>query len=224
MAHGLKKYFPDIRFSGNYVTPDEIDRYETYDVVFPGYGATDVGTAAGGTAGAAKALVLINANVDYPRTLAGGVQGTSDMGGVWVINGVNQFGVSQSETITVGTAANGATTNGTLIFARVASGTFTLSTAALGNGSAKLTGVVTGTSAWFGLPMKIASTLDVKAINWTDELLPVAINGGTIGAYVDTARHAFRGTEDVDGTQTYHVLYRPTFNAENHDGIMSNLT
>ena len=61
---GLKKHLPDIRFSANRVTPDEIDSYRVYNVIYPTTSATWFGTAAAGTSTQAKPLVVINAFSD----------------------------------------------------------------------------------------------------------------------------------------------------------------
>ena len=145
---GLKEYDPAFQSAKGQVTPDEQDSYIQYLIQNPSVSATWVGTAAGGTSTQAKALVLINKNVDYPRTLLYGVVGTNDMGGAWTINGKDQFGNVVTETITLGTTAAGtpAVANaGTQIFAQVTSGTFTVTTGAVGLGSARI-GVAIGTA------------------------------------------------------------------------------
>lgn len=209
---GLKKHLPDIRFSANRVTPDEIDSYRVYNVIYPTTSATWFGTAAAGTSTQAKALVVINAFSDAVagRNLSGQVAGSSDMGGVWVVNGKNQFGESITETITVGTATNGGTTAGTLVFAQVLSGTFTFATGAVGSGTPKLGVDTKKETIKFGLPDMIASTADVKSITWTKEFVATTLNGGTIGSYVSTATHSFSGSADIAGTQVFSVLYRPS--------------
>ena len=141
MATGLKKWLPDIRFAGNLVTPDEIDRYEQYVVAFPGTSQTYVGTCAAGTNAQAKALVIINKTLDYPRNLYYGVVGTNDVGGSWTVNGKDQFGASIAETVGSGTVAAGTPAYmkaGTKIFAEVSSGTFTFAVGSAGSGSARL--------------------------------------------------------------------------------------
>lgn len=221
---GLKDNFPGVfaKDTGYGVTPDEMDMYRKYDVIFPTTSITWFGTTAAGTAGAAKAYVVINKTADYPRNVAAAVEGTADMGGVWVINGKNQFGESITETITVGTAANGGTVAGTKIFAEVLSGTCTIAATGVGNGTPKLGVDTTGTTLLFGLPDKIASTADVKAITWAKENVVTTLNGGTIGAYVDTTQHGFRGTADLAGTEVYSVLYKPTYNASGQ-AVQANL-
>lgn len=200
------------------VTPDEIDRYEQYVVVNPSISPTWVGTAAGGTAGQAKALVLINKNLDYPRNLLYGVVGTADMGGTWVINGKDQFGQVVSETVVLGTAAAGTpavAVAGTKIFAQVTSGTFTVAATGVGSGSARL-GVAIGTAAtskyYLGLPSKIGAVTDVKTISWSKEFVQTTLNGGTVDStLVNTTSHAFNGTSIMGGTETFVVSFKPTY-------------
>lgn len=199
------------------VTPDEMDRYEQYTVTFPSISATWCGTAAGGTAGQTKALVIINENLDYPRNLLYGVVGTADMGGSWTVNGKNQFGEVISETVALGTAAAGTpavAVAGTSIFAEVTSGTFTVAATGVGAGSAQL-GVAIGTAAtakyYLGLPTKIGAVTDVKAISWTKENVQVTMNGGTVSSdLVSTTTHSFCGTGIMGGTETFTVLFKPT--------------
>lgn len=212
---GLKKHDPGFAFSGQKVEPGEIDRYEIYDVIFPSH-AGNVGTAAAGTADDAKAMVITNKYADYPRNLAGAVAGSADIGGAWVVNGYDQFGAPVTETITIGTTADGGTVSGTMVFAQVASGTFTFDSDSVGSGTPALQYDTTGTALKFGLPFKIAGTADVISIAWTNEFTQTTINGGTIGAYVGAGgeygyNNWFRGTEDLAGTQTYHVVAKPSF-------------
>lgn len=222
---GLKDQFPGVYANGvgYQATPDELDMYRVYTVNFPAFGTAGYfGSAAAGTSTQAKAMVVINKTADYPRNIAATFEGTSDMGGVWVVNGKNQFGEAITETITVGTAANGGTTKGTMVFAEVTSGTATFATGCVGNGTPVLTVDTVKTSLMFGLPDKIGSTADVKNITWTNEFVSTAINGGTIGAYVIAGQHAFRGTEALAGTQTYSVLYKPTYDASGQ-AVQANL-
>lgn len=214
---GMKKYHADFTFSGNRVTPDEIDRYEQYVVINPSISATWVGTCAAGTSTQSKALVLINKNLDYPRNLLYGVVGTNDVGGTWTVNGKDQFGNTITESVGSGTAAAGTpafAVAGTKIFSQVTSGTFTFATGSAGNGSAQL-GVAIGTAAtakyYLGLPSKIAAVTDVKSISWSKENVQVTMNGGTVDStLVGTTNHTFCGTGIMGGTETFVVLYRPT--------------
>lgn len=209
---GLKKHYPDIAFSGNKISPDEIDMYRQYTIYCPASGSAWVGACAGGTSTQAKAMTLTNSNLDYPRNLLYGIVGTSDMGGTWVVNGKDQFGATVVETVDIGTAANGGTTNGTAIFAQVTSGTCTLTTGSKGSGTAHL-GVAVGTSH-FGLPDKISAYTDVKSITWVKNFVNTTFGGGTIvTGMVDTTYHAIIGTATSLGTcEAYVVLYKPTKN------------
>lgn len=227
---GLKKYFPDVQFGANKVTPDEIDRYETYDVTFPSTSATWVGTAAGGTADQAKALVLINTTTDYPRNLLYSVVGTNDMGGTWVVNGEDQFGSSVTETVALATAAAGTpavAVAGTTCFASVSSGTFTVDGNAVGNGSARL-GLAIGTSAtakfWLGLPTKIGAATDVKTIAWSSEFVQTTVNGGTVTGttFVNTSNHAISNDSIMGGTETFTVIFKPTYDAQEDGNNIAN--
>lgn len=215
---GLKQYNPAFQGAKAQVTPDEQDVYIQYVVNNPSISATWAGTCAGGTAGQAKALVLINKNLDFPRNLLYGVVGTADMGGSWTVNGKDQFGNVIAETVVLGTAAAGtpaAAVAGTKIFAQVTSGTFTVDAAGVGNGSARL-GVAIGTAAtakyYLGLPTKIAAVGDVKSISWSKELVQTTMNGGSVTSdLVNTTTHSFCGTGIMGGTETFTVLLKPTY-------------
>lgn len=212
----IKKNFPELQFGGYRVSPDEIDRYEQYVVLNPTNSATWVGTAAGGTATQAKAFVLTNVLLDYPRNLSVSVTGTADIGGTAYIVGKNQFGKTISESIGFGTAAAGtpaAVNVGTKVFASVSAGTFTY--AGVGNGSASLGVGTTEGSVVFGLPTKIKATSDVKMITWSKENVVTTFGGGTISAQVSTAQHAFTGTAALGGTESYVVLFKTTYDAQN---------
>jgi hypothetical protein len=213
----LKKWFPDLRAPKNRVTPDEMDYVYTYTVTYPSVSATQVGTCSGGTSTQARALVITNKVLDYPRSLLASVVGTNDMGGVFVVNGKDQFGNVIQETFTMATAAAGTPAGsaaGTKVFSEVTSGTFTVATGAVGSGSARLgVGTVAASNLW-GLPVKIGSTADVKQISWINNGTFTVINGGTIGSYVGTAAHTFVGTAGVAVTDIYRVRVRSTYSAE----------
>jgi hypothetical protein len=210
---GLKQHFPEFQF-GARVTPDEIDRYDQYQVINPSISDVWFGTVSAATANAA--YVLTNIRADYPRNVlfvALGVAG--GMGGTAVVNGKNQFGEVITETLSFGSAAGGGTVAGTKIFAQVTSATFTpVGLGGTAVGTAKL-GVAIGTSATtafvLGLPSKIAATTDVKAITWSKEHVSTTLNGGTIAAYVNTAQHGFTGSAVMGGTEVYTVLFKSTY-------------
>lgn len=214
--------------SGYKVTPDEIDRYERYDIIFPSTDGT-LATAAAGTSTQAKTLVVVNACVDYPRNLEFGVAGSSDMGGTWVVNGKDQFGETISETVTIGTAANGGTTVGTMIFAQITSGTYTFTSGAIGSGTPKVKCSSAEGTTMFGLPFRIGGTADVKSITWVNNFVVKAINGGTIGAYVGTGgfngyKNYIKGTASLGSADVYHVVARPTYNADSDTRPQSGMT
>lgn len=213
---GIKKHFPELQFAGAKVSPDEIDAYQQYIVLNPTGSSTWVGTAAGGTAGQAKAYTLANVLLDYPRNLHASVVGTADIGGTAHVVGKNQFGVSITEDIGFGTAGAGtpaAVSEGTKVFASVSAGTFTY--AGVGNGSARLGVGTTEGSVVFGLPSKIKATSDVKLITWSKENVVTTFGGGTIAAQVSTAQHAFVGTAALAGTESYVVLFKTTYDGQN---------
>lgn len=202
--------------SNKKVSPDEIDRYEQYIIKHPSISPTYFGTVAG-TASQNQAIVFDNVAADYPRNVVVGLAGSNTLGGTVTVNGKNQFGVSISETITVADAANGGTVAGTKVFAKVTSGTSSFTSTTVGSGTARL-GVAIGTSATaahiFGLPTKIASTTDVKLLTWINQGTATALTGGTIGAYVNTTQHGFRGTAIVAITDEYMVLFKTTYDAQ----------
>lgn len=211
----LKRFQPEVRMGGFKVSPDEMDIERQYVVMNPTVSPTWFGTTAVGTAGQSKALVLINRIADYPRNLAGAVAGSAGLGGTWVVNGKDQFGNTIQESLAIGTATNGGTTEGTKIFAQLTSGTFNFATAsAAGNGTPRLGVGIAETTHLFGLPDKIAGTGDVKRITWNNNGTVTTVNGGTIGAYVGTANHTFKGTAALAITHSFVVSYRSSFNSE----------
>jgi hypothetical protein len=213
-------------YTGLRATPDEIDRYEVVNTGVLSISSTWFGTAAAGTSTQAKAYVIINKFADHPRNALYAVAGSSDMGGTWAVNGKDQFGVTQSETVAIGTAANGATVAGTKIWRQIDSGTFTTATAALGNGTPKV-GVAIGTAAGvafkLGLLTKIGGSTDVVNIVWIKENVATTLNGGTIGSFVDATNHAFSGSAIMAGTEVYKALIRPTFDNASQSTNLSNI-
>lgn len=217
---GLGAHFPGFGpgYSGQ-VAQNDIDQYYRTTVDNPVVSNTWVGTAAGGTSGQSKALVLINKYLDHPRNLLYSVVGTNDVGGSWTIKGADQFGSAITETVGFGTAAAGTPAGsafGTAIFARVDSGTFTFAVGSAGNGSAQLgVGTLSNGSAqsnWFGLLTKIAGTGDVKMISWVSSATPTTLNAGTaFGTLINTSTHSFQGTSGVATTDHYKVLTKSTY-------------
>lgn len=219
---GIKTEVTSVRFNKNRVTPDEMDRYETYVVTNPTSSATWVGTAAGGTKGESKALVLINTMLDYPRNLLYSVVGTNDLGGTWTINGLDQFGVSITESVGSGTVAAGTPAfalAGTKIFSKVTSGTYVHAAGgSVGLGSARIgvaVGGTAGSTATFGLRTKIASVSDVRSITHSKNFVVTTLDGGTISStLVGTTNHTFNGTAALGTADTFTVTIRPTWNNE----------
>jgi hypothetical protein len=218
---GIKTEVTSVRFNNNKVTPDELDRYETYVVTNPTSSATWVGTSAGGTSTQAKALVLVNTYLDYPRNLLYSLVGTNDAGGTWTINGVDQFGVTITESVGSGTVAAGTpafATAGTKIFAKVTTGTFTHATGQVGLGSARIgvaVGGTAGSTATFGLRTKIKAVTDVKSITHSKNFVVTTLDGGTISStLVGTANHTFNGTAALGTADTFTVTIRPSWNNE----------
>lgn len=214
---GLKKYFPDIRFSGNKVTPDEIDWRVRYSVVYPEVGTKAYGTVAPGTV--TGAIVFDNTIPDFPRnvlvTIVGPAQG---VGGTVTINGYNQFGMAQSETVTIGSANAGGTAAGTKIWDSFTSGTYYPNG---GDNNSTLTigpaiGTAAGIVGWLGLPVKIKSASDVKRMTFIKNGTYTAITGGTLASTLfSTANHAFHGTQIIAATDQYHLEIKPSYSSEN---------
>ena len=197
--------------SGMQVSQGDIDQYVNYMVLNPVVSNVFVGTAIVGTSTQTKALVLINKALDYPRNLLYSVAGTNDIGGTWTVNGVDQFGKAVTEVKGFGTLASAGSAYGTQIFDSVTSGSFTFAVGSAGNGSAQLGVGTVGTSVWFGLPCKIGGTSDVKGVTWINNGAGTSINGGTVGAYVDATRHAFRGTNGIAITDVFVVQIKSTY-------------
>lgn len=213
---GIKKSYPGVRFSGEKVTPDESDEYVTYAISNPGT-ANPIwfGTAPIAGTSTTNSFVLTNRYPDYPRNALYSLVGTgAGMSGTVVIVGYDQFGSLGTETIALGTAANGGTKAGTAIWACINSGTNQLGTA-VGNGTAKL-GLANGTSSvgtcWFGLPVKIAGTGDVRLMSIAAGTGPVSINGGSVSGYIGTANSAvYLGGYSQTGSETINVWVQSSY-------------
>ena len=217
---GLKNILPGFWGRGTQlpdyqVTPDEIDAYQQYVVLFPSRDYNDLGTFAGGTNAQAKALVVLQKRLDYPRNVSVNVTATANAGGTADVNGYDQFGKSITESIGFGTAAAGTPggkNEGTKIFSQVTSGTFTY--VVTGNGSASLGYGTSEGSVKFGLPMKIGNLADVKNINWLKEFAWTTFNGGTYtSTHVDTTNHAVIATAALGGTEAFVVTVKSSYDA-----------
>jgi len=219
----LKKYFPDIRFSGNKVTPDELGYDLQYTVVNPSISDSWFGThAVRGTSGS-NAIVLINGIADYPRNLRWVLAGSAaGMTGTATYNGLDQFGNVISETLTYTGAQNGGTAIGTKIFSEVTSGTVNFGTA-VGSGTAKLGVGTAGTTTLFGLPWRLGGTTDIKRINGSftgvgTSTAGTFVFGGTPSSAANITAHAFKAPADVQaGTVVYNVIARPSYVEESED-------
>jgi hypothetical protein len=217
---GLKSVMPGFNARGTampeyQVTPDEIDQYVNYNVVFPSGLYSFLATAASGTAGVGKVFVIKNKVLDYPRNVSVNVTATADFGGTATINGKDQFGNSISESIGFSTAAAGTPgghNEGTKIFAEFTSGTFT--GAGSGGGLANLGYGTSEGSVKFGLPVKIGAVTDVKKLTWVKEFVNVTFAGGTLSSsHVDTTNHAIVATAALGGTEAFSVTVKPTYDA-----------
>jgi len=220
----LKRTIPGLRFdlSSNAVTPDEQDAYTVYTIVSPNRTQTYLGTAPPTGTSLPQAIVFDNILLDYPRNLEVVHLGThAAMNGTFVINGYDQFGKAITENFAIANAANGGTTVGTKVFSSVRSGTFTPGTA-VGLGTSKVGVGTSGTTCLFGLPCKIGGTNDVKILNFTAGTGAVAINGGTIGAFVDTGVHAIKSPFDLAGTSSIQVWVKSTYN--NEEAVQANMS
>ena len=198
------------------VTPDEMDQYNVYTVINPEWGGNQafLGTAAITGTSTAKALVFDNILLDYPRNLEVVHLGThAHMNGTFVINGYDQFGNAITENFAIADASNGGTTAGTKVFSSVKSGTFTPGTA-VGNGTTKVGVGTSGSTALFGLPIRLGGTTDVVSMNFTAGTGAVAIAGGTIAAFVNQTMSAIYSPFDLVGTTTIQVWTKSTFNGE----------
>lgn len=212
---GLKESFPELQF-GKKATPDELDQYQQYQVIFPSISPSAIGTVTSATAN--PAFVLDNIKLDYPRNVLFSILGVAGgMGGTAYVVGKNQFGDVINETFAVGSANGGGSVAGTKVFAQVTAATLTgidglggtaIGTARLGYAI----GTATNLAYKLGLPTKVAAASDVKAITWQSQFVGTAINGGTIGtAQIDTTFHAFKGQTIMAGTESFTFLIKSTF-------------
>lgn len=215
---GLKKHFPDVRFSGNKVTADEVDQRIYYKVLKPSASGAFLGTV---TSAVGAAFVMDQVKVDYPRTLLFSMTGVAaGMGGTMTVTGTDQFGVAQTEAIGFASANAGGTQAGTKIFDNVTAGTLdgldggggtAIGTASLGFAI----GTAANQVAQFGLPAKIQAVGDVKRIIWNDAATIKGVNGGTVtSTYVSTTTHSFNVGQVVAAADDFYVEVLSTYNSE----------
>ncbi len=208
------------------VTPDEIDRFEVITYVNPTTSSSWIGTAASTASGGANLTFGYTSKIlDYPRnvkvTWSGG-SGTVISGTVTVV-GKNQFNVAGTEVLAaLGTQY--ATVTGTAIYSQVTSVTARQGTAAADIGTCSLGVAILGTTAKLGLPFKLGGTTDVSHLAFATNGAQAAINGGTIGAFVDATRHSILAPNTVQGTWSLTVWAKPTYSAENDAKAMTGLT
>jgi hypothetical protein len=196
------------------VTPDEMDRYEVYTAANV---SPDTAWYFLGTAGTSKVQpgTWLTVLPDYPRNIQFSITGTGvGMQGTAIINGVNQFGKSITETYSFGSSDTGGAVVGTQIFAQITSGTFYYGTA-VGAGTLRLGFGTGGTTCMFGLPTKVGGTADLLLYSWGSASTPVKVGAGTLGGWVDTTYHAIKAASDIAGSTThFSVWYKPSFNGE----------
>lgn len=199
------------------VAQRDIDQYDFIAIDTPSVNFGWFGTVSSATASAA--VVLVNQMPDWPRNIVYSVTGVAGgMGGTFTAAGVDQFGVTFTESVTIGSANGGGTAYGTAICAKFVSATFSpigLGGTAIGTSSIGL-GTAAGASGnYWGLLSKIAGTADVKSIIWISTSTPTTLNKGTnIGSLVNVNSHSFQGTSGVAATDHYRVIFKPSFNNE----------
>lgn len=222
---GLKKHLPDIRFSANKLSADELDLRVNYRVQNPTVTDTFFGSVVGTGTGLVAALALTNVQADYPRNLLVSITGVAGgAGGTVLVTGTDQFGGTQTESIGLATAASGGTIAGTKIFDTVSAATVTFALiGGTGVGTAEL-GAALGTAAnqeaWFGLPVRIESVSDVKKIMWNDDGVMTAVNGGTVtSSYVNTSTHAFTHGQIVAAADGIYVDVLTTYDSTNNSNL-----
>lgn len=199
----------------------DIDQYIVDYVIHPSVDTAYMATVSSATASA----LFVNKSFtpDYPRNLAYAVTGVAGgMGGTFVQPGFDQFGSVIKETVTIGSANGGGTTQGTQIFGSIGVGTFSpaglggtaVGTAKIGFGTA--TGAPSGGGNWFGLQSRIGGTADVRGITWINNGTATALNKGTnLGTLSNVGGtlppHSFQGTSGVAITDEYVVTIKTTF-------------
>lgn len=212
---GIAEHLPAFQV-GAQVTPSEVDRYEVYTIIGPMMGTFSWGTVAG-TNAQVKNVVFGQVLADYPRSISASFVGASGsvVGGTFTVFGKNQFGVSQTESFAIGTAANGGTVNGTKVWASFASAAGTVGTGDPGSGTLTLYPTAVGTTALFGLPATNAGSTNVKMITFGSTGVAKAVNGGTIGAFVDVVNSAIKAPNTITtpaGNPTWiQVWYKPSY-------------
>ena len=224
---GLGEHFPEFAFAGNQVAQRDIDQYDQVSVAYPSVDGSWLGTCSG-TATAATAIVKKNILMDWPRNVLYAVNGIAlgTYGGTFTAGYIDQFGSAVKETVVIGTAVQGGTTEGTVIAYKFLGGTFqAIASAGTFIGTASLgAGTAVGTAGnFFGLLSKLGGTSDVKLIRYTDNGAVSVMGGGSlIGTNVNLTTHSFQGTGGVKVTDTFTVIFKPTYD-NTSNGTMSGL-
>ena len=225
---------PGFNTAGEKVQQFDIDQYVTDMVVAPSVDAAYMGTASPVMAGTVASIVMKSFTPDYPRNLKYTMTGVAGgVGGTFTANGFDQFGAAIVEKAGFATANAGGTVQGTAIFGSVSSITVIGTGLGAGGTAVGTCSVGFGTAAgvtgnWFGLPVKIQSTADVRGITWINNGTATALNKGTaLGTLVSTGSgttppHAYQGTSGVAITDQSIVTIKPTFD-NSGKGIMTNL-
>lgn len=210
---------PEMAFNDEKVFPAEFDQDQQYIIANPSISPTFVGTI-GGTQTVTAAVTIVQANLDYPRNVVGGISAASGSarGGNIVVNGFDQFGNVISETITISPANGGGTTNGTKVFAKVSSGTANFGTGDAGAGTATIGAAISGTPR-FGLPARLGGTSDLKRATWLDADTSKMLNVNSVGtsatANVEDSSVLISVAGGPVAADSFVITYRSSFkNAE----------
>lgn len=228
---GLGELGEFINFTPGYgggVQQKDIDQYVTDYVIHPSVDTAYLGTITTATNGT---FVLKSVTPDYPRNVAYAVTGIAGgIGGTFDLSAIDPFGTPWKEHVVIGSANGGGTTLGTQILGSIIAGTFAAITAGGSVGTAKIgfgtaTGAPSSGGNWFGLPVKIGGTTDVRGITWINNGTATALNKGTnLGTLSNVGGtlppYAFQGTSGVAITDEYIVTIKTTFDNINK-GTMS---
>ncbi len=226
---GFEQFTPGY---GGQVQQKDLDQYIIYDVNSPSVSVSYLGTKSPVGAGTYSAIVFKSHIPDYPRNLLYQITGVAGgMGGTFNISGQDQFGSAVTETVSFASAAGGGSVQGTQIFGSVTAGSVSavgLGATAIGTATLGFSTVAGTGGNWFGLPVKIGGTADLRTITWNTGGTAPGLNGGTnFGTLVNATglglpSHAFQGTAGLTVGDLYIVTLKPTFDNIGK-GIMSGL-
>jgi hypothetical protein len=205
-----------VSVGGMDVAQSDIDQYVDITVQNPVVDGSWIGTCSG-TATAATAIVKKNILMDWPRNALYAVNGITNgtYGGTITASWLDQFGQAVTEKVAIGTAVNGGTTFGTAIVHKFLGGTYQAVASAgtfIGTFSVGV-GTTAGTAGnYFGLLSKLGGTSDLKHVRWTNNGTTTSIGGGSlIGSLVNLTTHSFQGTSGVAITDSYTVVFKPSY-------------